>query len=86
MIYFQHEKSRKVHHPSSESVEKRKLLRKSYDSTGPNDERYYVSASSGIGQKIIFVFKYIVEIFFQELTVARERLTHLVEKKTEIFL
>ena len=53
--YFQHEKSRKVPAPlqpetaAAAVVEKRRVFRKSYDSTGPHDERYYVSASSGIG-------------------------------------
>ena len=47
ICYFQHEKSRRVGH--NEIIEKRKVFRKGYDTTGPNDERYYVSASSGIG-------------------------------------
>jgi hypothetical protein len=33
-----------------EPKERRKLFRKPYESKGPNDDRYYVSASSGIGQ------------------------------------
>lgn len=40
------EKSRKI---PGEKLEKRKLFRNTYDSTGPNDERYYVSNSSGFG-------------------------------------
>ena len=51
--YFQHEKSRKVPAPlqpeTAAAAEKRRVFRKNYDSTGPHDERYYVSASSGIG-------------------------------------
>lgn len=46
--FNQHEKSRRVGH-HNEIIEKRKVFRKGYDTTGPNDERYYVSASSGIG-------------------------------------
>lgn len=47
VIYFQLEKSRKI---PGEKLEKRKLFRNTYDSTGPNDERYYVSNSSGFGK------------------------------------
>ena len=66
--YFQHEKSRKVPAPlqpetaAAAVVEKRRVFRKSYDSTGPHDERYYVSASSGIGAGEN-IFKLLLKIF-----------------------
>ena len=46
MIYFQLEKLQKI---PGEKLPRRKLLRNTYESTGPNDERYYVSNSSGFG-------------------------------------
>jgi len=44
--YAQHE-TKKDHR---EPKEKRKVFRKQYESNGPNDDRYYVSTSSGMGQ------------------------------------
>ena len=48
MIYFQLEKLQKI---PGEKLPRRKLLRNTYESTGPNDERYYVSNSSGFGKE-----------------------------------
>lgn len=52
IIYFQLEKSQKI---PGEKLPRRKLLRNTYESTGPNDERYYVSNSSGFGTNIILL-------------------------------
>ena len=52
MIYFQLEKLQKI---PGEKLPRRKLLRNTYESTGPNDERYYVSNSSGFGTNIILL-------------------------------
>ena len=49
-------------------VEKRRVFRKSYDSTGPHDERYYVSASSGIGAAEN-IFKRLLKIFHIKLKI-----------------
>ena len=86
--YFQHEKSRKVH---NEVSEKRKVFRKSYDTTGPNDERYYVSASSGIGKNInillgLFYGHKYDPFYFQGQMEAKLKLTHQGRRRKEIFL
>ena len=52
MIYFQLEKLQKI---PGEKLPRRKLLRNTYESTGPNDERYYVSNSSGFGMNKLFL-------------------------------
>ena len=60
MIYFQLEKLQKI---PGEKLPRRKLLRNTYESTGPNDERYYVSNSSGFGMNIILIIYYNFTIF-----------------------
>ena len=84
ICYFQHEKSRRVGH--NEIIEKRKVFRKGYDTTGPNDERYYVSASSGIGgssQDGVYENNY-WPFPFQELMEARQRPTPPAGRRREI--
>ena len=60
MIYFQFEKLQKI---PGEKLPRRKLLRNTYESTGPNDERYYVSNSSGFGMNIMVIIYYNSAIF-----------------------
>ena len=74
MIYFQLEKLQKI---PGEKLPRRKLLRNTYESTGPNDERYYVSNSSGFGMEHYFYnFRRIFHFpQLQERMQARQKLT-----------
>ena len=77
MIYFQLEKLQKI---PGEKLPRRKLLRNTYESTGPNDERYYVSNSSGFGKNKLFFMIYYNYLHLQERMQARQKLTLPVTK------
>ena len=77
MIYCQLEKLQKI---PGEKLPRRKLLRNTYESTGPNDERYYVSNSSGFGKNKLFFMIYDNYLRLQERMQARQKLTLPVKK------
>ena len=82
MIYFQLEKLQKI---PGEKLPRRKLLRNTYESTGPNDERYYVSNSSGFGREHyclnLLQFYNFTILQLQERMQARQKLTLPVKTK-----